>query len=153
MLEEIISDLVARVQKLEQTPATKTDTAVTAGDGKTFFQTPVPIYSGSITATSATWDDSTSGKYIPADAKRAIVFCYVTGTSDAVGLNKVDAKGGGVTMKILAAYEEGSTSAPGPCCYSEVPLSNGRFDVLATIAGGRTSGSFDFEIELVGYVK
>jgi len=151
-MEEILSDLIARVQFLENQRTQSQKASTTQGETKTIFSSPVALYSGSITASDADWFNSLSGNHLPQNAKRAIVFAYVTGTSDAVGLNYVEALGQNSRMKILAAGEEGSTSAPGGCCYSEVPLSGGRFDLKATIAGGRTSGSFDYEIELVGYV-
>lgn len=152
-LEEILSDLVSRIQKLEQTPRVSNVSKFVANSEIVYLETPTEIYNHSITATETAWADSTSGKYIPSDAKKAIIFAYVDGTSDATGLNKVEARGGGLTVPILAIYEEGGTSAPSCCNTCEVPLSNGRFDLKATIGSGRTSGSFDFVVVLLGYVK
>lgn len=153
-----ISDIAAQVQALnsrsnksKQRSENVTKNDVTSAGDWVYFDSPHELINRSVSSSDASWLDSGSAKYIPSNAKRAILFCYVDGTSDGTGLNKVEAKAKNVERKILAANEEGAGSAPAPCCEVQVPVFGGRFDYKATHNGG--SGNFSFVIELVGYVR
>lgn len=146
-MEEIISDLVARVQKLESTPAKRDATVTQNGEQWVFFPETISLIYYS-PASSTDWIDSGSAKYIPSDARRAIVMAWVEDTDGGTGRTYMEARGGGVVRMIASLYETVDTADSSGGGDVHIPLSGGRFDYRATI-----QAQANIRIELVGYVK
>lgn len=150
-MDEILSDLVARVQKLEQTPAPKPGTVVSSGSEKHFFPTKITLVSASPTAVTA-WADSGSGKYIPDDAKEAIVFASIDDTQGGTGESRIESYANGIQLPLALLYEQIDTVGMSASGQSYVPITGGRFDWrLAAFPAG--AAAVVVRIFLLGYVK
>jgi len=143
-----VTDLGARLGGLEQNPAPQQSVSPSSNDW-IWLPEPAECINRSVTSTDSDWVNSKSETYVPKTAKEVKVFSWVDGTSNGTGLNSVLVLGGGVEQYILVANEEGSGSAPAPCCQCDVPVTEGRFDHKATHNGG--SGSFSFVVQIVAY--
>lgn len=146
-----ISDITARVAKLESAQTPAPPETVQAGEDWVFFPSKIQLVYTSPSA-STSWADSGSAKYIPSTAKRAICMAAVEDTTSGVGQTLMEASGGGVVRPIAWIYEFNAgdvmSSASGDV---HIPLSGGRFDWRVTLAGGASGANV--RIYLLGYVN
>ena len=149
--DEVISGILARIQKLESQPPAKATTTVSGGETWHFFPEKIPLVATSPTAVTD-WADSGSQKYIPADATRAIICASIEDTDGGVGRTLAEARGAGSILPIASLYETVDTAESSWSGQIHIPIKGGRFDWrLAELAAGASSTFV--RIELVGYVK
>lgn len=144
----VISDLTARLHRLERKVTPEPSPAQVSPWSITFLSSPVDLVSTAPSG-STQFADTGSSKYIPSSARYAYIQVSIEDTTLASGQSTIDGRGNGVTTQLLSLYEPGAAHVGQTCSNAFMPVNGGRFDWRVTTPGG---GASRVRITLLGYI-